>query len=693
MASTRLHRCVLAAALPACLVMAAGRAVGQTAEAEPAVSDVTGVDPADGGPVVIGGSREAWKKFDLLRLDTALEFRFESRQDTRKQTGLPDQTVKELRFRETLDVSGEAIIGHKNLLDLMGTVQIGREDITIDDSEQPESDDETNLLTLYDISGVALATSVAPIDVYARRDESQLDRAFAGSITQTVMEEGIGTRIRSDVAPTTIRYFHRQDDLKGGFGDIDSTTVQDSLNLQTALKISEVQRLELWYALDSITEDQAGGYSDAYDRHDLNLVHTYAFGGEEYKRNELRSSLHYYDQSGRQAQRDLRWDELLTLRHSERLDTRYSVTVDSREVRGDTQELSRAEASIRHRLYESLVSVGTIGAQRLSGVDGFTSDDVYVRGDLDYTKRVPLGRFDAAVGGTLNSQSNSERGSTIRVVDEAYTYIDGFPIVIARRNVVAGSIVVTPVAGFPVYQEGSDYRVAVFADRTEIRGIVGGALVNGQIVEVSYDIGPEGASEIETLSTSVSVRYTLTEGLLRGLAVYATRRDVTHDVSADQPETILLDDTQDTLLGTEYRRGELELRGEYEMRESQFDPYTVQRYQGFYTIPLSSRSRLGLELSREVIDYSEQDDQVTLDRGALHWNSRLSRTLDLTATLEYRNEESTQNGTSTGFDQNLGLSWNWRQTSIYASFRNSTLEGEDSDQTSQFFQFGFRRTF
>lgn len=660
-----------------------GTAAGQDQPADPA---------ADGGPVIVGTPRESWSSFDLTKLDAAIEFRWQYRNDVLKQDGQPDQTTRETRYRETVDLSTQAAIGHKNLIELTGALQLGLEDVYSKITPGGVDDHERDTVDLYDLSALLFGASDLPTTIYARREQSRLDRAFAATIDEVVTEQGVESRFQTEASSTSIRFYHREDQLKGAAAGVDTSVRQNSLALNSGIRLSDRQKLDIGYTFDDISEQQAGGYTDSYGRHDASLVHTYTFD-DEARPDELRSSLRVFDQSGLQSQDHVRWDELLTLRHTDRLETRYSAVLDSLTIRGQEQQLSRGEASVRYRLFDSLTSVGALGGQHLDAPGGFTSDDLFANGSLDYTKKVPKGRLDAALGAGFNAQSNSERGSALSVSNEAYTFTDAFPVILPRRNIVAGSIVVTPPGGFPVYQEGLDYTVQVFPDHAEIRGVVGGALVNGQTILVSYDVGPEGASDIATTTTTASVRYSITEGWLDGIAFYSTLRTVGHSVSAKDPSLYRLDDVTDLLLGVEYRFAEFDLKYEFNNHDSTFDPYTVHRLQALYTLPLAVGSSVNAELTREMIDFSSQDNSVVFDRASLRWNYRMNRALDFTARLEYRNEDSTLNGESRGFEQSIGFSYHRAQTTIYGNLRNALLDGPASSQTTQFLELGIRRTF
>ncbi len=666
--------------------------LGLVAMAGTASAQVVVGGPDDGGPVVVGTPRETWRRFQLQRLDAALEFRAEYNRDSLKVSGQPDNTQTEWRFRELLDLQGEAFIGHRNFLDITGTAQLGLENFNRSSTIPDAAEDEDDFVAIYDVNALLLGTSLLPTNFYARREQSTLNRAFSGSIDEVLSEEGFNTRLQSSTAPTSLTYYHRDDRLTGDFGQIDTHTVQDTVNFQNGLFITPRQRLETSYNFDHINESQAGGYRDDYDRNDLNVVHTAAFG-DEFRPHELRSSFRLYDQTGLQDQTRINWDELLTLRHSERLESRYNFEADSLDVKGQEQQLLRGDISVKHQLFDSLTSVGTVGFTHLETPGNFTSEGAYVNGQFDYTKKVPYGRIDASAGAGFNAQRNSDRGETISVVDEQYTFVDGFPIIIARRNVVSGSVVIRPISGFPVYQEGVDYTVQYFPDHTDITAIVGGAWVNGQRLKISYDLGPEPGNDVDTTVLSFSIRYTITEGWLRGLATYATYRNVDQSISAADPTLFRPDTLEDWLLGVEYQRGGFTGRLEYNMHDSAFDPYNLTRIQGLYVLPLGPGSALNAEFTREMINYTDTGEDVNFDRGSIRWLARLGRELDFNVGLEYRDEDSSISGNSRGIEESIGLTWTRRQTSVFASFRNADLDSPGSNESSQTFQFGFRRTF
>ncbi len=664
--------------LIAALLALAGRAAAQQAD--------------DGGPVIVGERKATWSGVELVRFVPSLDLRWQHQRDKSQVTGQSDQTVTEDRYRELLDLDTEVTIGHKNLIDVVGIFQIGNEDIDRRSSIDGDSGNTNEFVGLWDINALVFGASELPTSIYSRRSEDRQRRPFAGTIDQITTETGISSSYHDDFMALSAEYFHREQEITDDFGDINTNTRQDTFTTNDIFSVAERQKLELNYTLDMIDESQGGGYSDSYTRHDAMLTHTWVFG-EEGRPNELRSQARVYQQSGSQDINRMRWDEFLTLRHTDNFETRHDLVYDQADVRGSSRDLVRFQNTAKHKLFDSLTSLGTLGAQRITDDEGFTSDDLFLSGELDYTKRVPLGTLDASVGLGYDAQTNSDRGSTFRVLDESHVYNDGFPIILNRRNIVPGSVEVRPPSNSTPYQEGIDYTVLYYPDHTEIRGVLTGALINGQQVRVTYDVGPESGYDVDTLSTNWALRYTLTEGTFRGLSGYTTYRTTDQSISASDPSLFTPDDTKDLLVGVEYRRAEWLARAEYNMHDSSISPYNVARFLLNYSLQTGTGSAVTAELSHEMIEFTQQNDDVALDRARLEWTTRLDQALSLTLGATYRHEDSSQSGTTDGLEEHLTLTFRKRQTSIYATVSNSNLDGPATKNESQFIEVGLRRAF
>lgn len=672
-------------ATPTILALAAGAALASAALAQ------SRPPPNAEGPVIVGDNKPAWKLLDMGKVNATLDFLGQYRNDhLTSSTG--SASTRETLFRESLELSTTASIGHKNLIDLSATGKLELDQRSIHSDLLGQDSNEQDYLGAYDIRALILGTGPAPLTIYSKRDQTTIDRGFGSRLDQTVNENGAILQLQSQVAPTTIQYFHRTQDLHDSFFLTSNNTTQDTLTAQSNLRLTAHQRLDLNYTLDAINENQPGFFKDSFSRHDANIVHTLTFGGD-IPTNELRSSLRFYSQSGDFAQDNLRWDELLTLQHTRTFDTRYHAIIDRQSSNDADQTLYRGEATIRHRLFDSLTSTATAGAQRLVAPLNFTSDDLFASGQLDYTKKVPLGKLDASVGLSYDAQDNSERGGVLSVTNQAATASILQPIVISRGNIVAGSLVLLPsVGGFP-YQEGIDYTVTYLPDRVEINILPGSAITDGQSVLTSYDIGAEPGSQIDTLGTSASTRYSLTQGALQGLSTYVTYRTIDHSLQSSNPSAFFLDDFQNLLVGIEYARVGLDLRVEGEKRWSNVAPFDRFRALAQYNQPLDRDSSINLDLSHESINYPLQNNRIDIDRATARWNHRLNEAFAFKVRLDYRDQRDRLNVGTQAFEQGLELTWTRAQTTVYGSIQNSFIYGPSSDRTSQLLQIGIRRTF
>jgi hypothetical protein len=402
--------------------------------------------------------------------------------------------------------------------------------------------------------------------------------------------------------------------------------------------------------------------------------------------------LRYYDESGLADLRRLRLDETLRLEHTDDFRTRYDIVAEDVDRLGQNQRFYSGRAQATHELFESLTTTASLGVTRLE-IEDFQSDQAFGDVVLEYTKRVPYGRLDASVAGGLNRQEDSERGEPLTVNDDRVVLEDTQPAVITRRNIVGDTILVTDASGLRIYVEGIDYTVRVFPTHVEIRRIIGGAIADGETVLVDYVIGPEPAATFDTTNATFSTRYTLEEGFLKGLGVYVVYQWVDQTVDTVDPTLFVLEELHDLRYGVDYRIGGLTLMAERQDHDSTIFPYDTTRLEARYALRLSPASALSANVTHETTDYPDEDDTLDVDRANLRFYGRLFEDLDFNAQLIYRDERSERSIDSTGFDQLLELTWRKGKTTVNAHLRNSTLDSDTTETTTQEVGVALRRTF
>lgn len=658
-----------------------------------AVGVATGQPAAeDEGPVIVGERSDGFKTFELDRLNASLDFYSRYLRSHQSSPGVPDRTDTELLFRESLGVSSRFFLGHENLIDVTADLSLGIEDNFVDNQSQGLTNEhETGLFTLFDVNALILGEGPAPVTLFARRNESLLDRAFAGSIDSRTTEFGASVRTFLKTVPTTLRFSHRILERDDQAGLTDETLTQDTFQLQSLWDSGTGHRISLNYDLDLVDEQRARTNDTSFTRHDAILVHTYQFGSDD--QHDLRSQLRLFDQSGDFEQQRVRLFETLTLRHSPTLETRYDAVLESRETRGQSQQFASGLFTLRHELFDSLVTTFNAGGNHTAlPDDDYTSTELLTGLNLEYTKRVPFGRLDLSLTLNFNHQDDSARGQTISFFDTPQVFPAAGPLLLSGRNIVPGSIEITNTAGTRRFAQGLDYTQLSFPDRIELRRVIGGPIGDGDRVLIDYDLGPEPAATIQTLAGGLSARYTVYEGLAAGLSPYAQFRDLSQNISPASADRTPFD-SRVIRVGADYRFGLFTFNAEYENQDNSISPFDAARASARYEKLLGLNSFLRVDLSHETIAFGNGGSTIDFDRALAEWGYAFSNGMQIRIRGLYRHESDSVSGDSQGFEQSFEFSWRIRQTTIALSLRNSLLEGEDVNTDSQTAVFAIRRQF
>lgn len=646
--------------------------------------------PEEGGPIVIGERNEQFESFVVQRIRATLEFMYRYRTDERKSPG--EQTTRDVEevIRPSLQISADAFIVHPNFVQLAISGGLQLDQTTLDSESQDLNEDTTTLDTNYNFQAFILGKSSMPVTLYSRRTQTDIDRLFGPSLDSTVTEHGGIVNIAHERAPTTIQYFHRDTEQVTTGGATDLSIAQDSFQLRSNILLNERQTLSLDYALDSIQQSGANRNLVDFIRHDFTALHILDL--DDTRQSNLRSRLRLFEEDGNADVRRITLDESLRLRHTDKLRTRYDVFYETQERRETSQEFLRGNFNVQHELFESLVTTANVGASTLD-TEGFTSDEYFGDITLDYTKRVPYGVLSASASVSENLRDNGPRGDNLRIFDEARTFTDPAPIVLARQHILPGSIQITDLTGLIFYDEGLDYTIMPFVDRVEIRRIVGGSIADGQTVLIDYTIGPEPGNSITTTGLGFSIRYDINEGFLNGLGLYARYFERDSSIDSPTPALFILDDSRDLILGADYLIGPLTLNAEYEKYDSTISPFDATRFEARYVHVIGRGSSFVLNGSYQMVDFPSLDNHVDLAVVSASWNQLLTNELRLNAQVIWRDERDDLDGHTQGFEQRINLNWRYRQTEVYVSGRNSMFDTPSEERLAQSVEVGFRRSF
>ena len=640
------------------------------------------------GPIIYGQQ----EKHDWLSLDpphAAVEVKYRRESDVTESDDGQETEFTEERFEETLELWTLGSIYHPNFveLDLAGTFGLAQVDLD-SDVGQDRGDDE---IYEWDTSATFLRKETDVLTLYSRRNRQLITRQFGPSLESTITTNGAILDMRNKTVPTRLEVFH-SDQVQDSLDDVgDLSLSQDAFIWHSDWRPSLNQAWAWDYSYNAVDQETEGFEPTSFDTHDAALSHSIDFGPKD--KHNLSSSLTYFEQAGDFPFDRLRWNELLRLRHDDTFETRYQYTLDDQTVSGIDQTQQTAMTGFTHRLYKSLVTTGSVGIQDLARSDGADSFETFADLDFDYLKKVPYGRFTANMGFGYSHQENDARDEITQIVNDLRTFNNGFPIVLTGANVIPGSIVITDPSGLILLQPGLDYRIDTFPDRVEIDRIIGGSIGSGDSVLIDYQLAPQGANVTTTDTFNLGGRYDIQEGPLAGLSLFARYARQDQNIDSDNPDEFIPNSFTDVVYGAEYQFWEFLVGAEQQLHDSTIAPFDATRLYGRWVRPVSLDTTVSLNTAFTTVDYTDTDNRIELWTISGQVHHRFSRKLSVLATVLWRDERDDLRGHTEGWEQQLELRWNHRQTHVYALIRNSMLETETQDNTFQFIEIGLRREF
>ncbi|MBL4809684.1 MAG: hypothetical protein JKY43_06460 [Phycisphaerales bacterium] len=645
----------------------------------------------DGGPIIIG-QRDDLKYFEVVRLEISIEGYWRYRLDeSTNSAGVTTKTVENL-FRESLGITTEAFIGDPNLISLDLNVNFRLSQESIDSDTLSNETRTSESVSEYDVSALILGRSKTPLTIYSRRSQVLLDRQFADSLDSISTEHGVRLLLNSDFLPQQFQYFHREQIQTGRFSGTDSEIIQDSFAWQGRIRATNGHRFWWDYTLSIV--DEAGQIlaPNSFTKHDAFINHTYDFGADS--QHSIRSAFRIYQESGLFPVDRYRLDETLRLAHSKTFETKYVYLFDQQKRRLSDQTTHRGVASFRHDLFDSLTTSGEIGASMLSISEGnFESTQYFGNLALKYQKKVPKGVIHASANVNYNHQSDGERGASIFITDEPYSFGPSGIITLARRNIVSASIVITDLPGLIIYLEGADYTVRVLGDSIEITRVLGGAIAGGQSVLITYQIGPEPENTTDTLGFGTTVRYRFVDGPLRGLSPYVRYRNQTQNRSVIGLVAFQENEFDDLIVGVDYDLGHVSLTAEYQIHDSTLSPFNTIRFEGRYNNRINNKNSISINAYFQETDRVDDDLRTTVTNITSRWATKHRERLRSSISGTWRTENDSMGSNSDAYEVSMDINWRHRQTVLYGSLRGSWITSNTRDATSQTLTFGARREF
>ena len=664
-------------------------AVGTMMVAGSFLSKVWAQPPDDRGSILFEG-HDTLKGFTLDDIKAELEFLARWNQNEVKQESGSSRKSTDLSLEETLNLSTSGFVYHPNILEftLSGGFGLRQQTTDVDGT----STDANGTLTEYGATMRVLRKEMFPIFAHASRTEGFVTRQFGPSLNTSSNIYGVQVDWNSNVVPSSFTYEHRDENQTEQRGPSDFNISEDTFGLNGEYRPSSAQQLNWAYSFRDTTQSGANRTSSSFSTQNFQASHSWDFGKGRLDR--LFSSIDFLDRSGDFPLSRLRWNETLHLRHTKQLNSDYQYSYDHNEFEDLARDQHQFNARFTHQFYSSILTTGSVGGSLIQQSDGFNSNEYFGNLAINYRKIVPYGILSSGISYGQNVQENTAGPAGTRIRGEAHVFDDPNPIVLNRQNIIISSIVVMDITGTIVYTEGLDYTVTDLITRVEIRRVLGGLIADGDTVLLDYNLRSEGSDTTTTETLGFNVRYTFDRGIFKNLSVYGRYFQQNQSVDGGIGSTRLADDVRELIYGVDYEIGDLRLTAEQQMHDSRTAPFDATRLEAGYTRRLGDLGNLGLSASYRLNESRDaRGDRNELFTLSGRYRARLWKRLNLTVDAIWRDEDSTFNGNTQGFDQNFGITWDHRQTHIFLEARNSFLDRETGSSTSQSLVLGVTRRF
>ncbi|MCU7933123.1 MAG: hypothetical protein KZQ90_20195 [Candidatus Thiodiazotropha sp. (ex Codakia rugifera)] len=334
------------------------------------------------------------------------------------------------------------------------------------------------------------------INLSAQRS-SNLNTGSLGSRYDTVIDTKSATvQWKNPPFPMSLTYEERSLDEEFRSSLNSSVTERDEI-LESWILKGRSSKLSVHLEHGSL-DDRIIMRNQDYALDRANISHNLNWG----RNSQLQSLINYYDRTGFNANERLTLDETARIQHLDNLYSRTSYhyqsitqTIENEEHGGDFE--------LHHRLHNNL---NTTAHVNINTRDSENVDEDRWRFGLktQYNKSNLLGaNIRAGLGATYQETDRVSNLGLLDVIDESHTVPLTGAIILDRRFIITGTIIITDSSGAIVYDEGTDYTVLnLSGDLIQLQVFPGVRINTGDIILVSYNAQQLPSQEFSTTFTN-----------------------------------------------------------------------------------------------------------------------------------------------------------------------------------------------
>lgn len=497
------------------------------------------------------------------------------------------------RFNGEFMLQSNSIIWHPNFLELDMAVQYNP---TLRNQQFLVLPNRSETLTAEQFRMNALFFNRRPLflQLFGNINRIFVNREFSTNVESRRKDFGATLSYRNGYLPFSLKVNRAdwQQDEKQTKRMYENTRSKFQFNTSESFGKNDDHRLMYMY------EDFQRTYADS--RTIRNYIHAVRMQNSLRigKRNKhmLRSLFWWHDQEGTDDLTRLQLNETALIY----LPKRFNLSVRYRYNYNDFSFLeshqNQVDYKIEHRLYESLT---TYFSQEYTSLDNTNFDDRIWQSDLglDYTKKIPTGRFSVNYLYRNRKDNRDSPSSVIVIRREEYLLTDLEPVYVDNPNVIRESFVLKDESGIIIYEENIDYILVDRGPFLEIQRLPGGQIPEGATVFADYTARQRMDYGFKAHTHRFGTRLSLLSRVINLYYNHFNREYTNIEGAADR----ILKTGSRNIWGIE--TGYLNLKAGFELEDfnSNLVPYRLKRYHLMWSKSITYA--LGMNINGGFRDY------------------------------------------------------------------------------------------
>jgi len=525
--------------------------------------------------------------------------------------------------------------------------------------------------------------------LYGRRLDDRIDRRFQSTLNERRTGFGTSWAYSDSKHPAELTYDYLETDRTGNARSRDDEHFTEStLRFSQDWNFSEYHRLKYSYEHGETKQQYQGSTRPFETARDLfRITHEISFGPEH--KSELRTVLHWQEESGDFARDLFEIGPRLTLHHHDHLQTQYQYQFNRERFEGLDIETQRLDFVLTHQLYTNLITT-----LNLFGLYEDVEDDVQTTQygssvDWQYNRRNPYGHLYANLALAYDTQ-NTRGGNKNRVVlNEAHVMRDPVAATLRNRNIVPFTIIVTDTSNRRLYRIGIDYYLFFQGNTVRITRIRSGRIADGDTILVDYLYKTPAGGTLDT----IRVDFNIEQRFKNGLKPYYRLSYRNQEDDATTGFLSRADLTDHHRIGVAYDKDRYSLGVEYEIFDDTIEPFDAYHLDGlFHLIRTPDQSfDASARFSQFFFEGGFDKRDVVMVDVSLDHRLRLSDSVSTIQRLAYRLENDSTAGRTNAWDATTGVEYVAGDLHGEVTFEYNRLDLPESQEDDFGLYFRIRR--